>query len=442
MLFMPQPSNSFSLKWALVDCNSFFASCETLFRPDLKDKPVIVLSSNDGCIVAANRKAKSLGLKMFAPYFEIKKELEFHGVAVFSSNFALYADMSRRVNATLAEFSPQIEIYSIDECFINITGIDVTNENSELAKAMKKRVESYTGIPVCVGVGATKVLAKVANVWAKKNIHQQGICLLDVNNREHYEFCLKSLEIEDLWGIGRKSAPKLRAIGIRTIWDFAKYSNEKLIQKLLTKTGAMIQQELLGVECLPEDFSETKKKQIMCSRSFAKVKSSLEDIQDALANFATEAAQKLRRQKSLCTMIVVYIRTSPFRSGLQYFNQNFYQFESPTNDTRKIIRAAFLALTPIFKEGVDYKKAGILLCDIVDENEFQPSLFDTHDYVKDQKLMDVLDKINNKEGSSVIKIAACSLNPKKEYISLRNFKSPAYTTRWLELPHIGESLIK
>ncbi len=438
MLSTQQPN----IKWALVDCNSFFASCEALFRPDLKSKPIVVLSSNDGCIIAANKSAKALGVKMFAPYFEVKALLKLHQVAIFSSNFALYADLSRRVTLALAEFSPYIEMYSIDECFINLTGINSHKDNMLLAHEMKKKVETYTGIPVCVGMGPTKVLAKVANAIAKKNIlSTNGLHIIEVDHskNEQYQQSLKSLEIEDLWGIGKKSAPKLRALGIRSVYDFAIYTNEKLIQKLLTKTGSMIQEELRGVECLPEDFSDSKKRQIMCSRSFARTKSTIEELQDAVANFISEAAEKLRRQKSLCTTVLVYIRTNQFQSGTQYFNQNFMHLASPTQDTRKLIQAAFAVLAVIYKEGIDYKKVGVLLCDIVEDHNFQPSLFDTSDFVNEQRLMQVVDRINQKEGSAVIKIAACRLNPQKESLSLRNFKSPAYTTRWLELPCIDIS---
>jgi DNA polymerase V len=402
-------------KWALVDCNSFFASCETLFRPDLKDKPVVVLSSNDGCIVAANRKAKQLGIKMFGPYFEAQKILKTHGAAVFSSNFALYADMSRRVNSTLLEFSPHVEVYSIDECFINLSGLASSKELQTLAEEMKKRVELYTAIPVCVGVGPTKVLAKLANHLAKNNKEYKGVCIIDKADFYHYEKSLKQTAVEDIWGIGRKSAPKLRALGLHSAWDFCHYHNEKLIQKLLTKTGAMIQQELKGIECIAEDFCDQKKKQIMCSRSFEKNVTAKEGLQAILANFVMEASEKLRNQQSLVAGIMVYIRTSHFQSGIQYFNQGFVKLDEPTQDTRKILKAVYKVLDQIFKEGIDYKKAGVILCDIVDQASFQPTLFDVGNFERELVLMEVMDKINAKEGAGTIKIGNCNNQFKKSH---------------------------
>jgi DNA polymerase V len=421
-------------KWSLVDCNSFFASCELVFRPDLHNRPVVVLSSNDGCIIAANKRAKDLGIKMFGPYFEAKQLLDFNKAAVFSSNFSLYADMSRRVNEALAEFSPEVEIYSIDECFLNILGLPWDKKIEDLGHCMKNKVFQYTGLGVGVGMGPTKVLAKLANYLAKHDASLNGVCAIDPK-ASNFHSLLESVVIEKVWGVGKKSSAKLRALGIRNALEFCQYANERLILKTLTKTGAMIQQELRGIECLDSSIQDAKKKQIMCSRSFENPKITIEQLQEILANFSMEVSEKLRKQRSVCSLIMVYIRTSPFSSGPQYFNQSFYSFDTPTKDTRKICRAAFHVLSKLYREGFDYKKAGILLCDITDEDSYQPSLFDQGDTQTSQQLMTIMDQINESEGRQTIRLAACGTDVAANLVK-KNYRSPAYTTRWSELPQV------
>jgi len=418
--------------WALVDGNSFFASCEMVFRPDLKHKPVVVLSSNDGCIIAANHRAKSLGLKMFGPYFEMKKLLQFNGAVVFSSNFPLYADISRRVNLILSEFTPALEIYSIDECFLDLQGLALPGGSVSFGQSIRKRINQCVGVDTGVGIAPTKVLAKLANHLAKKHGVFEGVCSLELESDQ--ELWLKKVPIEKVWGIGRKTAPKLRALGIRDAWDFRIYPNEKLLYKEITKLGVALQQELRGISCLQDELEESKKKQLLCSKSFEYPRTLLTELRDIVADFAGQVGEKLRQQESCCYMVEVFIQTSPHVEGPHYFNQAYHRFNAPTSDTRKIVRGALQALSQIFKEGLNYKRAGVILYDIVDKNQQQGSLFGQGDEIKDDLLMEVMDSINNREGFDTIKVAACATA--SQNVSRKEMKSPAYTSRWTEIPVI------
>lgn len=413
---------------ALIDCNSFYCSCETAFRPDLEGRPAIVLSNNDGCVVARNKEAKRLQINMAQPFFQIKSIIEKHKVAYFSSNYALYADLSSRVMQTLSEFSPEMEVYSIDEAFVNLEGFNHFDLNL-YGKAIKQKVFKDVHIPVSVGIAPTKVLAKIANHIAKKSEKSQGV--VDLTHQKFHDRALEMVAVEDIWGIGRRSASKLRALGLKTAKDFRDYKNEKLILKLFTKTGLQIKHELQGTRCIPIEIFAKKKKQIISSKSFGKPVFELKELNEAVATYITTAAEKLRAQNSITNQLSVYIRTNPYKETQQYFNIASHHFEVGTSDTRKIITAGLDLLEKIYRSGFEYKKAGIVLNEISNKSEVQMDLFEKGDCDSSESLMDTMDLINKINGRGTLKSAACGVESKWQMA--RDFQSPCYTTRWSDV---------
>ncbi len=414
--------------YALVDCNSFYCSCERVFQPKLRDRPVIVLSNNDGCAIAFTKEAKALGLgEMCAPYYQLKKIIEKHNVAVFSSNYPLYDNMSRRVMSILRDFSPRLEIYSVDEAFLEFDGFDnwdLLNYGHEIRSTILKS----TGLPVGVGISTTKVLAKIANKIAKK---KEGVLVL--KGESQINETLKHFPVEEIWGIGRASAQKLQMLGIRSAYDFKIYSNSHLIQKILTKTGRQIQEELRGVSCLSIEEAEDKKN-IGSSRSFGASVYLKKELQEAIAEFSSIAAEKLRAQKSVCFSVSVFIHTNYFKDELpQYYGFNSFNFNSGTSDTFRIIKGSFEILDKIYRPGFEYKKAGVLLNHIVPARENQLSLFE-QDQKENDKLGQVIDLINKRYGARTIQSAACGRD--QRWRKVANFLSQKYTTSWKELLRI------
>ncbi|MDO9180895.1 MAG: Y-family DNA polymerase [Bacteriovorax sp.] len=420
--------------FALVDCNSFYCSCERLFRPDLAKRPVGVLSNNDGCFVSRTNELKNLGVKMGAPYFQVKDICDKNKVAVFSANFSLYTNISDRVMNTLFEFTPNLEAYSVDEAFLDLTGFD-QKSIIEYAHLIKETVERHTGIPVCVGIGRTKVLAKLANRIAKKNVSSRGVCSL----LEQEQLCtaLKIVNIEDVWGIGRQSTIKMKMLGIHKAIQLRDFKNDLLIQKQFTKIGRMIQDELREISCFPLNTETPKKKEIMCSRSFGTPVFDIRSMRESVACYASLASEKLRKQKSVCAEIEVYIQTNPFKDIPQYAKAAKAILSSPTSDTRKIIRAAWETLDRIFLNGFEYKKALIKLSRIQEASEHQVSLFGDNDSKEDLEIMRVMDQINAREGHEMVKIAACGTNKEAWYMK-QVLKSPRYVTGWSELVKISK----
>ncbi len=413
---------------ALVDCNSFYCSCEIAFRPDLEKRPVVVLSNNDGCVVSRTNSAKKLNIKMAQPLFQIKNIIKRNNVAFFSSNYALYADMSSRVMGILAQFTPEMEVYSIDEAFLNLDGFGHLDLNTYGA-AIKKKVFQDVHIPVSVGIAQTKVLAKLANHIAKKSVKANGV--VDLTQTRFHDRALSIVAIEDIWGIGRQSANKLRLLGIKNAKDFRDFKNERLIGKLLTKVGLQIKQELQGIKCFPLSLYVEKKKQIISSRTFGRPVFDLEDLRESIANYITTAAEKLRNQGSIATKLTVYIRTNPFKNTPQYYNFGNKNFLSGTSDTRKLITEGLEILESIYRPGFEYKKTGISLSDLRDKELCQVNFFDEVDSKKDDVLMSTMDNINSREGKNTLKSAACGLN--STWWMAREFKSPCYTTRWSDI---------
>lgn len=410
--------------YALVDCNSFYASCERVFRPDTRGKPIIVLSNNDGCAIAFSREAKAIGLgQMCSPYYQMKDFIKKNKVHVFSSNYALYDNMSRRVMDILRNFSEDVEIYSVDEAFVGLDDYSC-DFLPTYAKQIRTEILNQTGLPVGVGISTTKVLSKIANKHSK---HHNGI--LTLLTEKEIDDVLKKTPVKDIWGIGHRSAIKLNMLGIKTAYEFKIFHDEKLIQKMFTKTGREVQDELRGINCLSMEKAEAKQ-HTGTSRSFSTLLYDKEALKEAVAHFATHASLKLREQEGVCFGLTVFFHTNRHREFPQYYAQGDTRFLSGTSDTIKIIRAAHKVVDEIFKPGYAYYKAGILLNHIVRKNENQLDLL-APDLEDNEKLSLVMDEINKKYGAYTIKSAACGLD--HYWRSRADFKSKRYTTSWNEL---------
>ena len=409
---------------ALVDCNSFFCSCERLFRPDLKNKPVVVLSNNDGCIISRTQEAKQLGLKMGGPYFEIKSFCTKYDVHVFSSNFSLYTNISDRVMSTLEKFSSLVEIYSVDEAFLDLSTCQ--NDLKVMGKKIKQTIDQEIGIPVGVGIAKTKALAKVANYLAKKS---DEVVVLD--NEEVVNDALKLVPIEDLWGVGRQNQIKMKALGIMTAYDFKNYDNEKHIQSVFTKTGLQLKKELEGISCFSLSKATPKKKSILSSRSFGQVVTSKEELKKSIAYHISLAAQSLRKQNSLCSQLYIFLRTSYYGKTEFHSKTTQINFSVPVDDTLFLIEQGMKAVDKIYQQNILYKKAGVGLEKIVDNDSYQLGLFDRPNNER-KTLMNLMDQINNREGKFTLKSMACGVD-NSLWKMKQDFKSPRYTTSWNDL---------
>ncbi len=409
---------------ALVDCNSFYCSCERIFNPKTRGRPVIVLSNNDGCAIAFSKEAKAIGFgQMCEPFFQTKERIKKYNVAVFSSNYTLYDDMSKRVMRVLKNYTPDLEVYSVDEAFLSLDGFDQF-DLLEYGKKIRKSVLKTTGMPVGIGISKTKVLAKMANKMAKKNT---GVWMM--NTDDEIDAVLKKFPVKDIWGIGSASSRKLNMLKIETAYDFKMYKNDKLIQKLLTKTGREVQEELRGVNCLSIEEIQDKKN-IANTRSFGHDVYDKIFLKEAIASFATKAAEKLRHQDGVCFSITVFIHTNAFKEIPQYYGAETYTFQTGTSDTIKLIKAAHQALDQIYRPGYGYKKGGVILNHIVPKSENQMDLFST-DPSDNDRLNQVLDAINNRFGPHTIKSAACGINQTWKLVA--DYKSKRFTTNWGEI---------
>ncbi|MGR2855284.1 translesion error-prone DNA polymerase V subunit UmuC [Erwinia rhapontici] len=416
--------------YALVDVNSFYTSCETVFRPDLRGQPVVVVSNNDGCVISRSAEAKALGIKMGAPYFKLKQELQRQHVHVFSSNYALYADLSERVMMLLTEMSPGIEIYSIDEAFIDVTGVENCMPLETFGHQMRSRVLKETGLTVGVGIGPTKTLAKLANYAAKKWRRAGGV--VDLSNVERQRKLLALVPVEEVWGVGRRISKKLNGMGIENALQLAE-SSLWVIRKNFNVVLERTARELRGEPCLGvEEFAPTKQ-QIMCSRSFGHRITDYEEMHQAICAYAERAAQKLRQEKQFCRFISVFLRTSPHAEGeVFYGNQASGTLLIPSNDTRDILRVATEALDRIWIEGHRYMKAGVMLGDFFSRGEAQLNLFDEYQpKPNSEALMQVLDELNQ-SGKGKVWFAGQGIE--KSWAMKREMLSPAYTTRYADFP--------
>ena len=418
--------------FALVDCNNFYASCEKLFRPDLKDTPVVVLSNNDGCVVARSREAKLLGIKMGVPVFQIKAEMQSHGILAFSSNYALYADLSSRVMRTLEEMAPRVEVYSIDEAFLDLTGIESAISLVEFGQQVRERIGHWIGITVCVGIAPTKTLAKLANHAAKKYPATQGV--VDLTNPDRQRRLLALVPVDDVWGVGRRLSKRLSALGITTALDLANASPRAIRDQFSVVLERTVR-ELNGESCIELEEIPPTKKQIVCSRSFGAKVTHFELLREAICEYATRATEKLRKEQQQAKVMTVFIRTSPFKDNEpQYSNSASGELLIPSCDTRDFIELANHLLKRIWKDGFRYAKAGVMLSDFYDPGMFQPGLFDdVSTRSNSQQLMSVLDTINQ---SGAGKVFFAGQGTKKDWSMKREHLSPAYTTRWDQLPRV------
>jgi len=404
-------------KIALVDCNSFYVSCERLFNPSINKKPVVVLSSNDGCVISRSTEAKNLGIKMGEPYFKVKKIVKKNDVKVFSTNFALYGDMSRRVMKTLKQFSPQMEIYSIDEAFLDLSSIK--NENLlEHGYNIRKTILKWTGIPTSIGIGTTKTLSKAANYIAKKE--KSGVINF-INSQKIDEF-LSQIKINDVWGVGRQLTKLYIRNGINTAYDLKKINNS-WVKKNTNVFGSRTAMELKGFSCVSLEPYKEKRKNCCVSRSFGEKVTKLEDLSEAITTHCLNAAEKIRFDKQTVKKITVFIRTSPFQKDNNYYaNSKDIDLPIRTNDSIILIKQALGALENIYKKGYRYQKTGIILSGLKDSNIYNKNLFSkVNDDEKRIKLMQAIDHTNIKYGRNALSVAQARLkkkwNIKRQYYS-------------------------
>ncbi len=416
--------------FALVDVNSFYASCETIFRPDLRGKPVVVLSNNDGCVIARSAEAKILGIKMGEPYFKYKDQFRRHGVVCFSSNYELYADMSNRVMTTLEEMCPRVEIYSIDEAFCDLTGVRNCRVLEEFGYELKDTVYRNTRLPVGVGIAQTKTLAKLANHAAKTWKATGGV--VDLSNVERQRKLMALLPVDEVWGVGRRISKKLEAMGIKTVLQLAD-TDIRFIRKHFNVVLERTVRELRGEPCLElEEFAPVKQ-EIVCSRSFGERITTYEQMRQAICSYAARGAEKLRGEHQYCRHISAFVKTSPFALNEKYYgNSGSIKLLTPTRDSRDIINAAVKCMDAIWVDGHRYQKAGIMLGDFYSQGVAQLNLFDENaPRQNSEKLMEVLDHLNAKDGRGTLYFAGQGIQA--TWQMKREMLSPRYTTRYSDL---------
>ena len=413
---------------ALADCNNFYASCERVFRPELEGKPVVVLSNNDGCIIARSNESKALGFKMGEPAFKIKQKIAKYNVNVFSTNFTLYGDLSKRVMSILSEESTNIEIYSIDEAFMDFTDIGGYEEKAILLRA---KVKQWTGIPISIGIAKTKVLAKIANHIAKKH-RINGVFVLEGEDLLHR--ALNYFPIEDIWGVGSKTAKFLQQRGIKTALQLSQ-CDESWVKRTLSISGLKLVKELKGIPCFPLDDSPPPKKNICTSRSFGNEVNTLIELKESVSSFASMCASKLRRQKSVAKKVSVFITTNPFKFDRQQYNgYRVLEFPTATNDTLEIVQMAIKGLESIYRDDCIYKKAGVIVHVTSSESDLQLSMFDKLDRGKRKKLMKAYDIINQRMGKDTVRLTVEGQD--RKWKMKQEQLSPCYTTRMTEILEI------
>ncbi len=403
--------------FALVDVNNCYVSCERMFNPRLINQPVIVLSNNDGCAVARSQEAKDLGIKMGVPLFQIKDIVQKHNVQVLSSNYALYAEMSRRFHKILAEYvtESEIEAYSIDECFLDLTAYYQNYDMTEYGQDMRQKILKWIGLPVCVGIGKSKTEAKIANHIAKKNAHFNGVCDLvnmDLCNKEQL---LAEIDVSEVWGVGRQHTKKLQSMGINTVFDLA-CSDQREIQKQFSIVMARTVFELQGISCIEIEHSPPSKKQIIASRSFGQKITALDDLKEAISMYAQDACARLRDEKLLCGTIIAFVQSNPFDANEPFYNKSeSYTFTESTDFALELTKAATAILQRIYKQGIKYKKCGVILTCLEPKNGHTYDLLTDFDKVeKNERLMMAYESIHSKFGKRKIAIGAC-------FVSNRNW---------------------
>jgi DNA polymerase V len=425
--------------FALVDCNNFYASCERVFNPRLEGRPLVVLSNNDGCVIARSNEAKALGIEMGAPVHKWKDFLRKNNVIVYSSNYTLYGDISHRVMETLEQFTPDIEIYSIDEAFLNLRH-HLAGENAiDLARRIRATVRQWTGMPVSIGVAPTKTLAKIANRIAKRNPESQGVFnMLDNPDADAW---LARIDVGDIWGVGGQYTRFLKRHNIKTALDL-KRAPQDWVRTHMTVVGQRIVYELRGTSCIALDDAPPAKKAIACSRSFGHMVEDLDELLEAASSYISRAAEKLRRQRSAASLLHIYMTTNRFRPDLpQYSNSLSAHLPQPTAYTPDLISHARDLLRRIYKEGYRYKKVGVMLMGIVPEGEIQLNFFNPHyPHERNARLMENIDRLNTRWGRNFVGFAATGV--RRPWRMRRALLSPNFTTNWNEIPVVkaGEAV--
>ena len=415
------------MMFALVDCNACYASCEQIFRPDLRGKPVVVLSNNDGCIVARNKEAKALGIPAIAPYFKVKPLLQRHQVHVFSSNYELYGDISRRVMSTLARFTPRLEVYSIDEAFLDVSGIPHLREHG---LTLKRTLWREQRMPVCVGMGPTKTLAKLANEIAKRSKKLGGVCVIEA--LAPWQRLFRRIPVEEVWGVGSKLAKHLQAQGVHTVADLQQQDPVR-IQKAHGVMLARTVRELQGESCFSLTLQPEPQKAIFRSRTFGQKITTPAALKEAVATYAGQAAQALRQQHSKTQCVYVMVEASRF-SQKPYYNGRHMPLAYATNDTRVITQAAVQVVETLFQQGYAYQKAGVGLLELSQAAQHQGDLFEHGQPLRSHALMQVLDATNQRYGRGTLYVAR--EGAQQPWQMARRLKSPAYTTRFRDIPTV------
>lgn len=420
--------------FALVDCNNFYASCEKLFDPKLADTPVVVLSNNDGCVVARSVEVKALGIPMGVPWFKIREEAKRYGIVAFSSNYALYADMSNRVVEVLESFSPNIEVYSIDESFLSLDGFSPEGLEA-YGREIRERVAKWLGLAVCVGIAPSKTLAKLANHCAKKNLAGgAGVCDFTKMPENDLSALFARIDVGDVWGVGRKIDARLRAMGIETVADLRNADPETVRTKFSVVLERTVR-ELRGLSCLDLEEAVPDRQQIICSRSFGERIYERTELAEAVASYVSRAAEKLRNQASLAGALTVFVRTSPFNpKEPQYQKTLTVPLPDATDDTLELVGWGLRILKRIYRPGFAYQKAGCMLSDIRPRSAAQASLFAPESDGRSERLMAAMDAINGRWGRGTMRVAAEGVD--KAWRMKRGKLSPRYTTEWSELPAV------
>lgn len=416
--------------FALVDCNNFYVSCERVFNPTLRHKPVIVLSNNDGCVVARSEEAKALGIPMGIPEFQIRPLIKAYHVQVFSSNYALYADLSHRVMETIEQFCPDTERYSIDEAFLSLTGFS-SRDLTDYGRTIRDTVKRWTGIPVSIGIAETKTLTKIANRIAKRTPDTGGV--FDLRTCPDREALLNRIDVQDVWGVGRNHGRFLNQHGIRTALQLRDV-NTPLIRKQMGIVGLRLVMELRGRSCMELGQCPPAKQRLTCSRSFGTPISTLTEMEEAMSVYTTRMAEKLRQEGLAATTVTVFLTTNTFKHEPQYSNALTRKLAVATDATPELIRTAIEGIRKIYRDGYHYKKAGVLLTELVPVNQIQHDLFTVMDRSRTSRLMKALDAVNDRWGSGTLQYASSGLTKSWHTKFLR--RSPAYTTRWSDLPMV------
>jgi len=410
---------------ALIDVNNFYVSCERVFNPKLENKPVVVLSNNDGCAISRSNEAKELGIKMGTPWFKLKEFAKQENVTALSSNYTLYLDMSHRVMTLLSKFSPDQEVYSVDESFLDLTSFK-SKDLIKYGQQIKTKIKQWSGLPVSIGIGSTKTLSKLANHIAKKNPSFKGVCNLNVMDEDTLETWMSHFPVSDVWGVGRSLAPKLNQLGIISVLDL-KHADPDYIRQQFSIVLEKTVRELNGVMCIELKDIEEPNKEIIVSRSFGRRVRDKQELIEAVTSYTSRAAERMRKQNSVATSLYIYIRTSPHNDKKQYANGVNIPLFQPSDDTIVLTNAALLGLDYIYREGFDYQKAGITLCNLTSKDKVQGNLFNNTISNSRMKIMDTI----NQRWKGKLKLGSEGVT--KEWEMKAQFKSRNYTTNWNQL---------